>query len=230
MARTERFVSDRTAKLLPEDGDGTRIINSFAIKPTEAVTYGDVTVEANGDMSVIGGAGVVNAATAQAAADAAQADADTNTTAIATKQGNLTVFKAIGSSTASIANTSVFMTWSAPTHEHPEITLSESSDEITFGTGGTYTLDITARCTSNERTELLLSIYNDIGVGHSIMTNEIASDYVSRDTDQNTGGVTLSTALTVGDGEKLKFQAEGDCDGTCVLTASGSILRIIGPY
>ena len=54
-----------------------------------------------------------------------------------------------------------------------------------------------------------------------------ASNYSSRDTDQNTGSVTLSTILSLSSGDKLKFQAEADADGTANMVTNGTLLRII---
>lgn len=138
------------------------------------------------------------------------------------------LLKAIGSSTASISNLTVDLTWSSPEITHDNITVSGS--DITFDTGGTYEITCSAHCDATNRVELIVQMYKDTGSGYSALTNEVASNYATRDTDQNTGSVTLATALTVNDGDAIKLDCLGDADSSVSLTVAGTILRITGPY
>lgn len=133
---------------------------------------------------------------------------------------------AIGNSTASIANTEVDLTWATPEVADSDITIS--SGEITFAVGGVYSFDVSVRIQSNNRSEGIIRTYTDPGEGFTEQTNHIASNYTARDTDQDTGCVILSTMLTVAAGEKVKFSAESDADGTAVLMTAGTILKIVG--
>ena len=139
--------------------------------------------------------------------------------------GSLSVLKAKGTATSSVANTSVDIAWDTPTINTTDCSVSGA--EITIGADGVYLFDVTARTTSANRTELIIHTSIDTGGGYAEDTDEIVSDYVARDTDQDTGAVSLHTALDLDDGDKIKFTAEGDCDGTCVLMTAGTILRII---
>jgi len=131
-----------------------------------------------------------------------------------------TVLKAKGISTASVANTEADITWDTPQINTTNITVS--SEKITIVTTGVYIFDVSLQTQSNHRTELIINTYVD-----SVQdTDETASNYAARDTDQDTGGVTLSTALSLTAGEVVKFTGYGDCDGTCVMLTAGTILRI----
>lgn len=136
------------------------------------------------------------------------------------------IIKAIGTSTASVQNTAADLTWGTPSITHADVTVS--SADVTANADGTFLFDVTARTDSANRTELFVRAYLDTGGGYVALGDDIASCYVSRDTDQDTGGVTLSTALELNSGDKVKFDAYGDCDGTCVLLTAGTILRVVG--
>ena len=135
-------------------------------------------------------------------------------------------FLAIGSSTSSLANTTIDLTWATPEISDSDITLS--SNELTFAVAGTYTIDLSARVSGNNRVESTLRTFKDTGSGYSELTNHTASNYNLRDSDQNTGSTVLSTMLTLAAGDKLKFQITGDTDGNAVLMTGGTILRIVG--
>ena len=58
-------------------------------------------------------------------------------------------------------------------------------------------------------------------------TNDIMSDYVARDSDQNTGGCSLHTAMNVTNTTTvLSFQAFSDADTNADLLTAGTNLRI----
>ena len=135
-------------------------------------------------------------------------------------------FLAIGTSTASIANTTVDLTWNTPEISDSDITLA--SNELTFAVAGTYSIDLSARTTGNNRVELFLRTFKDTGSGYAELTDHTAANYMSRDTDQNTGSVVLSTMFTLAAGDKLKFQCTGNTDGDGTLTTAGTILKILG--
>lgn len=142
--------------------------------------------------------------------------------------GKIQVFKAAGTSTASIQNLTVDLAWAAPEITHDDV--SVSGVDITFATAGTYTIDCTAKAAGTNRVEMILQLYEDPGEGYAAKTNDIVSDYIMRDSDQNTGAVTLSTAIAVGAGTKIKVDCHGDADGTVSLVTAGTNMRIMGPF
>lgn len=105
-----------------------------------------------------------------------------------------------------------------------DVTLSGS--QITVGTAGTYKFTVTLRTDNGNRTELFIRTYIDTGAGLTQDADEIVSDYVARDADQDTGSVTLVTALTLASGDVVEFRGFGDTDGTCVGLDEGTILLI----
>lgn len=133
---------------------------------------------------------------------------------------------AVGSSTASIANTEVDVTWSAPAITDGDITVSGA--EITFVTGGTFSFDVQVMCQGNNRCEVRILTYVDTGSGFAVEADHTARNYTSRDSDQNVGNASLSTMLTLADGDKVKFAATCNADGTAVLLTAGTLLRING--
>ena len=52
-----RFVTDKTAILKLEDGEGEepRVMNSFAVKPSETTVFGDLSIDEDGVPTVVGG-------------------------------------------------------------------------------------------------------------------------------------------------------------------------------
>lgn len=75
---------------------------------------------------------------------------------------------------------------------------------------GRYKITVTHRVISNNRVELQLS-YVENAV---LITEEFASDYIIRDTDQNTGSLTLTMVRDLTSGWDMYFQSYGNCDGT----------------
>ena len=141
--------------------------------------------------------------------------------AAAAAGSSISVCKAYGTSTSSISNAITDVTWGTPSISTSDI--SVLAEDITINTTGTYAFDVTVRTDSNNRTELFIRTYiNDVE-----QTNDIVSDYVSRDIDQNTGAVNLNTVFELSATDVIRFEAEGDCDGTCVLMTAGTILRVM---
>jgi hypothetical protein len=76
---------------------------------------------------------------------------------------------------------------------------------------------------SNNRSELIIRLQRDTGSGFANLPGAYASDYVARDSDQNTGGVTLEWWFDANSPtDKFRIQVEGDCLGTCTLDAGNT--------
>jgi hypothetical protein len=129
-------------------------------------------------------------------------------------------------SSASFANAESALVWNSPAIGSGSSNVSISGSEITIDTAGTYKFTVALRTDSNNRTELFVKTYIDTGGGLTEDTDEIVSDYVSRDADQDTGAVTLITALELDAEDVVEFRGEGDTDGTCVGLDAGTILLI----
>jgi len=129
-------------------------------------------------------------------------------------------------SSASFANTEAALPWNSPVIGSGSSNVSISGSEITILTTGTYKFTVTLRTDSGNRTELFVKTYINTGGGLTQDTDEIVSDYVSRDADQDTGAVTLITALELDEDDVVEFRGEGDTDGTCVGLDAGTILLI----
>ena len=139
----------------------------------------------------------------------------------------LDIVKAKGNlSSANFANVENALVWASPVIGSGSSNVSISSSEITVDVTGTYKFTVTLRTDSGNRTELFIRTYIDTGSGFVQDTDEIVSDYVARDTDQDTGAVTLVTALELDDGDIVEFRGFGDTDGTCVGLDAGTILLI----
>jgi hypothetical protein len=129
-------------------------------------------------------------------------------------------------SSANFANTEAALTWNTPAIGASSTNVSISGTEITIDTAGTYKFTVTLRTDSANRTELFIKTYIDTGSGKTQDTDEIVSDYVARDADQDTGAVTLITALELDEDDVVEFRGEGDCDGTCIGLDAGTILLV----
>ena len=148
---------------------------------------------------------------------------------------------AVGTSTASIANTTLYVPWdtsdsTALTDANGHILIddedsgTETSDAtiINIKTSGRYQIDCSFRVSGNNRVEAFCRLELDPGDGTFVrQSKHVATNYALRDSDQNTGTVTLSTLLSLDDGDRLRFQAEGDSDGTANMVLNGTLLRII---
>lgn len=111
--------------------------------------------------------------------------------------------------------------WNAPT-VGGTANVSISGSIITINEAGTYKFSVTLRTSNANRTELFIRTYVD-GVQD---TTEIVSDYVSRDSDQNTGAVSLITGFTLTAAQTIEFRGFGDTDGACTGLDAGTILLI----
>jgi hypothetical protein len=137
-----------------------------------------------------------------------------------------TLCKAKGNtSSVSVANTEAAISWASPAINTGS-DVSVSGSVITINTTGIYKFTVTLRTDSSNRTELLVKTYINTGSGLTEDTDELISDYVSRDTDQDTGAVTLITALSLTATNTVEFRGEGDCDGACTMLDAGTILLI----
>ena len=154
-------------------------------------------------------------------------DAATNTLSNTVAPGpssSMTLMKAYGTSTASIANTLADLTWD--TAVIPAAGVSTAGEEIRFAVSGVYTFTVSARSTNDNRAEMFIRSYIN-GVEQA---QDVVSDYVARDSDQNTGGVTLSTAFDVTAGDRVSFKAFTDADNTATLERSGTFIIVQGPF
>ena len=227
-----------------------RAIDAGAIKATSILTSND-TLTVNGaaelKQEAFIGAGLtaVGHVEARASVDVSgnldvEGNANVQGNLITTGEAAIGVYPrlcAIGTLTTSIANTDVDLEWNdnnaaaltvSATHGHFDID-ETNAYQINITEGGDYMIDCTARCSGDNRVELFVKLYLDQGegLGWRNVAAQQASNYSSRDTDQNTGGTTLSTLLTLNDGWKIKFIAHGDADGTAALMTNGTLLRII---
>ncbi|QDP60606.1 MAG: putative tail fiber-like protein [Prokaryotic dsDNA virus sp.] len=147
---------------------------------------------------------------------------------------------AIGTSTGSIANTTLYLPWdtaastaTADSRGHIQVDDEDSGTETSDSTiiniyaDGRYQIDCSVRVSGNNRVESFCRLELDTGSGFSRQSTHVATNYALRDADQNTGSVTLSTLLTLNNGDRLRFQAEGDADNAANLVLNGTLLRII---
>lgn len=134
---------------------------------------------------------------------------------------NSSIFKAYGTSTSSIANVSADLTWSTPVISTSDISLS--SNELTINTAGVYQFTLAVRTDNSNRTELILRTY----INGTEQTNDVASDYIARDADQNTGGITHTVTFDLSASDVVKFDALGDCDGACTILTAGTFLTAV---
>jgi hypothetical protein len=105
-----------------------------------------------------------------------------------------------------------------------------SGGVITFAESGIYKITIQVQTVNSNRTELIIQMQEDLGSGFVNVPRGYASDYVSRDTDQNTGGCTLTIVRQYEATESIRFNLLGDSDGTCTLdsTCTHVILEQLG--
>jgi hypothetical protein len=153
---------------------------------------------------------------------------------------SISTMLAVGTSTASVANTTVYASWDTASSDaladasgniqiDDEDSGTETRDDtiINIHANGRYQIDCSFRISGDNRVEAFCRTWLDSGSGFVRQSMHTASNYSSRDTDQNTGTVTLSTLLSLSSGDKLKFQAEADADGTANLVLNGTLLRIV---
>ncbi|RLD03227.1 MAG: hypothetical protein DRI65_13295, partial [Chloroflexota bacterium] len=117
------------------------------------------------------------------------------------------------------------LTWFAPViGGSANVTISGST--VTINKSGVYKFSVSLRTDSGNRTELEIRTFINTGGGLTIDPDEIVSDYVSRDGDQDKGGVTLDTALVLAATNVVEFRGFGDTDGPCVGLNEGTRLMI----
>jgi hypothetical protein len=124
----------------------------------------------------------------------------------------------------SFSNTENPIVWNAATIEigTASTDISISSSTITINTTGVYKFTVAFRTDSSNRTELFIRTY----INSVQDTSELVSNYVSRDSDQDTGAIVLVTALSLTATDTVQFRGFGDCDGTCVGLNDGTRLLI----
>ena len=244
---TAKIANDAvTADKIADDAVGSAQIADGAVDTdrlgADAVTGAKLADDAVGSEHIADDA-VVAAAIADGAVDAARLATNAVTTVKIT-DANVTAVKlatdakvstmlAVGTSTASVANTTIYAPWDTSSSD----ALADSSNnivvndtdaaQIDIAADGRYQIDCSFRISGNNRVEAFCRTWLDTGSGFVRQSMHTASNYSSRDTDQNTGSVTLSTILSLSSGNKLKFQAEADADGTANMVTNGTLLRII---
>ena len=148
---------------------------------------------------------------------------------------------AVGTSTSSIANTTLYVPWDTSDSQaladadgyiriDDEDSETDTSDSTIINLYSTarYQIDCSIRVNGNNRVESFVRIEVDPGTGTFARQNKhMATNYALRDGDQNTGSVTVSTILSLNSGDRLRFQAEADADGSADLLLNGTLLRII---
>lgn len=139
------------------------------------------------------------------------------------------IIKAQGSSTANTGAGAVDVTWSAPLITGTAFTISGA--DITCNVDGAYVFLFSAVIDYTNRAELTIQVQLDTGSGYVAQAGEIMQDYVTRDANQNEGGVTLATAFELSAGDKIKLTASSDLDGTgaAPLVPNGTRVVIIAP-
>jgi hypothetical protein len=238
---------------LADDAVGSAAIADGAVDTArlgaDAVTGAKLADDAVGSEHIADDA-VVAAAIADGAVDASRLATNAVTTVKIT-DANVTAAKlatdakvstmlAVGTSTASVANTTIYASWDTASSDaladstgniqiDDEDSGTDTSDNtiINIAAAGRYQIDCSFRISGNNRVEAFCRTWLDTGSGFVRQSMHTASNYSSRDTDQNTGSVTLSTILSLSSGDKLKFQAEADADGTANMVVNGTLLRII---
>jgi hypothetical protein len=245
-----------TSAKIADDAVTTAKINAGAVTTTklgaDAVNGTKIADDAIGsehiaDDAVVAAAiaddAVGSAAIADGAVDAARLATNAVTTVKIT-DANVTAAKlaadakvstmlAVGTSTASVANTTIYASWDTSSSDAladstNNIVVNDSdATQIDISAAGRYQIDCSFRMSGNNRIEAFCRTWLDTGSGFVRQSMHTASNYSSRDTDQNTGVVTLSTILSLSSGDKLKFQAEADADGTANMVLNGTLLRII---
>ena len=145
----------------------------------------------------------------------------------ASSSGGLGLFKAVAAGTENIANLQANISWTEVINTASDVSLVIAGGAtVEIETTGTYRIIWHVQTVSNNRTELILQVRKDTGSGFADIADAIASDYVARDADQDTGGCSLVTYQALNDGDQLRFRAEGDCDGTCRTVVNGTTLVI----
>ena len=139
------------------------------------------------------------------------------------------IIKAQGTSTADTSAGAVDVTWGTPSISGTSFSISGA--DITCNVDGTYVFMFSAVINYNNRCELTIQVELDTGGGYVAQAGEIMQDYVTRDANQNDGGVTLATAfeLTAGDRIKLTAQSATDGTGTATLNTNGTRVVILSP-
>lgn len=207
-----------------EIGDVTNLSSALAGKASASHTHAI--------SGVTGLQGALDAKLSDAPSDGSEYVRKDGAWAVASGGGGgsaLSLLKANGNTSAvSLDDVEAAIVWATPVAINTGSDVSVSGSEITINNAGTYDVSVSLRTDNGNRTELFIRTYIDAdgASGWTEDTDETMSGYVSRDADQNTGGISLETALTLAAGAKLEFRGFGDTDGTCVMTDAGTRLKI----
>lgn len=137
--------------------------------------------------------------------------------------------KAQGTSTADTSNGAVDVTWASPAITGTAFTISGA--DITCNVDGNFVFLFSVVINFNNRAELTVQVELDTGGGYVAQAGEIMQDYVTRDANQDDGGVTLATAFELTAGDRIKLTAVSAIDGTgsAPLVPNGTRVVIIAP-
>ncbi|MDB9980617.1 hypothetical protein OAD61_00755 [bacterium] len=137
--------------------------------------------------------------------------------------------KAQGTSTADTSAGAVDVTWASPSITGTSFTISGA--DLTCNVAGTYIFMFAVVINYANRAELTIQVELDTGSGYVAQAGEIMQDYVTRDADQDDGGVSMSTAFELNAGDKVKLTAVSviDSAGTAALVPNGTRVVIMSP-
>lgn len=136
------------------------------------------------------------------------------------------VLKASGTSTASIANTTVTLGWD-PMLTNANVG-SIAGTDITVSATGIYKLDCNISVTGSNRIQLIASA----SINGLDQAADVYHNYAVRDSDQNTGSLSFSTVFDMVGGDVINIDAHGNVDSNGVLKPVGTtvILTYQGPH
>lgn len=136
--------------------------------------------------------------------------------------GLLSVAKAFTSSAGtSLDDVEAAIGWNATTFNTGS-DVSVSGSTWTIANAGTYEFGMWLMCDNGNRTELQIRTYLN-GVEQ---TAERVGNYVSRDADQDLGGIYKNYVAQLSASDTVQFRGFGDTDGTCVVQANGTYVVV----
>lgn len=128
-------------------------------------------------------------------------------------------FNALSTSVGSLANTSFNIPWNTERSKGQDFSHATDSPVVTCNFTGEIEIVATARTLGSNRVEATLNLLvNGVSV-----PDAIASNYMSRDTDQDLGTVELKWWTTVTSGDYLEVEVSGNTDGAAILTVGTRI-------
>ena len=124
----------------------------------------------------------------------------------------------------SFTNVEADLDWVQEFNTASDVTIVANQNVIDINNAGYYKFTCTLTTVNNNRTELILRSYYDVGLGYTLLDQ--IHDYVSRDSDQDVGTLTLTAIYVCLAGSKMRFSGEGDCDGASTGRNLGTFLTV----